>query len=80
MDNLSDLLAGKHVNEPKEYKIIKDFIFKKYEESNVSIKIDDNKITIFVNSSAFASNLRMDMPKIQEICDTQKRIVIYLNS
>ena len=79
MDNLSDILAKKDLSEPPEYKIIKEFVLNKYEET-VNIKIDISKITILVSNSALANSLRMNIPELQELCNTTKRIVIYLNN
>jgi hypothetical protein len=78
MDNISDLLSKRNISEPPEIKLIKDFILHKYEE-NVSVKIDDNKIIIFATNSALASTIRMNIPEIQRICKSEKRIAIYLS-
>lgn len=78
MDNISDLLANRNLSEPPEIKIIKDFILNKYDE-DVAIKIEQNKIIIFASNSALANSIRMNVPEIQKICDSDKRIVIYLN-
>jgi len=79
MDNLADILSRKNIQESPEIKIIKDFVMKNYNET-VNIKVDLNKIIIFVNSSGLASNLRMNIPEIQRICSTDKRIAIYIKS
>jgi ribosomal protein L31E len=79
MDNISDILANKNVSEPPEIKIIKDFILKEYDEI-VSVKIELNQIIIYVGNSALASNIRMNIPKIQAACNSSKRVAIYLKS
>jgi cytidylate kinase len=78
MDNISDLLSQRNISEPPEIKIIKDFILKKYDE-DVSVKIETSKIVIFASNSALANSIRMHIPEIQKVCDSDKRIVIYLN-
>ena len=78
MDNLSDLLAHRNLAEPPEIKLIKDFIRKKFNEE-VTVKVGINKITLLVTSSALASNIRMNIPDIQSVCGSNKRIVIYLS-
>jgi hypothetical protein len=79
MDNISDLLAKKNISEPPEIRIIREYIKQKYDE-DVSVKLDINKIVIFAKNSALANSIRMNIPEIQKICDTEKRIVIYLNN
>ncbi len=78
MDNISDLLSKRNIAEPPEIKLIKDYVLQKYGE-NVSVKIADNKITIYAHNSALASSIRMNIPEIQTLCKSDKRIVIYLN-
>ena len=79
MDNISDLLAKKGFNEPAEIKLVKDYVMNKYDE-DVNVKVDMNKIYIYVKNSALASSVRMNIPEIQKICNSSKRIVIYLNN
>ena len=78
MDKISDLLSHKNLSEPPEIKIIQNYINEKYSEK-VSVKIETNKIVIFATNSALASSIRMNIPELQKICDTDKRIVIYIN-
>lgn len=79
MDNIGDLLANKGLSEPPEIRLIKDFVQKKYDEV-VSVKVEANKIVILVSSSALANSVQMDIPEIQELLKSDKRIVIYLNN
>ncbi len=77
MDNISDLLSRKNLSEPPEIKIIKDYIFKKFNEK-ATVKIEVNKIVIYVSNSALSNSIRMNIPEIQKICESDKRVVIYL--
>ena len=79
MDNISDLLKNKGVKEPEEISLIKKFIMKKYQEE-VGVKVEVNKITVLVRSSALANTIRMDVAQIQKACNTTKRIAIYIGN
>lgn len=75
MDNLADILAGRHVDEPAEIKIIKQFMQDTFQVT-VAVTVQPRQIIIGVNSAALAGALRMRLHELQVLCDTTKRLVI----
>jgi hypothetical protein len=74
-DSLGDLLLNKSFDEPPEIQIIKEFVKEKYNvEPIVSVRQRD--ILIEVSSAALAGTLRMQLHKLQALCQTEKRLVI----
>ncbi len=74
-DSLADILSKKQLDEPPEIRIIKDFVKRQF-NSDCSVIIQSQQITIEVPGAALASSLRMDLPKLKQVCTTDKRFVI----
>jgi hypothetical protein len=78
MDSLYDLLAGKDFDTPPEVLAIKDYVRKHY-QTEVEVQLRDRDILVKVPGASLASRLRFDMPKIQKLAATDKRIVLRIN-
>lgn len=74
-DSISDLLGAKNYSEPKEIQIIKDFVHNNF-NSPCSVTIQQRTIVIAVKGSALAGSLRLRLHELQEICKTDKRLMI----
>lgn len=72
--SLADIMAKKW-EEPEEFKVIKDYVRKKY-NSKVSLKQNEKSIIISAPSAALAGTLRMDINKIQKLTKSDKKLVI----
>ena len=75
MDNLGDLLDSNKYSEPPEIKPLKAFIQDNYHIAAV-VRVENSRIVISVPSSALAANLYSNIPKLQEVCNTDKKIVV----
>lgn len=74
-DTLSDLLKKRDFEEPPEVRIIKDFVRERF-DVDVSVSIQQQQIIIGVRSSALAGALRMHLHELQQLCDTEKRLLL----
>lgn len=74
-DSLADIFRQQRFEEPPEIVIIKDFIHEKF-QSTASVTVRTNQIVIGVSSAALAGALRMYLHELQELCQTEKRLVI----
>lgn len=72
---MGDLLGARNYSEPAEIQIIKDFVFNNF-SSPCSVTIQQRTIVISVKSSALAGSLRLKLHELQEICATDKRLMI----
>jgi hypothetical protein len=79
MDNLSDILAGRELNEPAEVQIIKKYIKEKF-NSGSKVTIKPSQIVIGVASAALAGSLRHYLIEIQKLCQTDKKLIIRIDS
>lgn len=77
-DSLGDLLKQKRFDEPDEIQIIKDFVQANY-QTIPKVLVNDRSITIEVSSAALAGTLRMQLHKLQALCQTQKRLLIRIS-
>lgn len=78
--NIGDILAGKQkFVEPPEIRIIKAFVNEHY-QSMPEVTIKESQIIIGVSNAALAGALRMQLHKLQELCQTKKRLVIRIGS
>lgn len=75
MDGLSDILAKRHMNVPPEVQIIQDFMQKHYQAAP-EITVQTRQIIIGVHGAALAGALRPHLHQLQELCGTDKRLVI----
>ena len=74
-DSIASILGNREFHEPPEIQTIKTFVRKEF-SSDCSVKMNDRYITIMVSSAALAGSLRMQLHKLQELCQTKKRLVI----
>jgi hypothetical protein len=56
--DIRDILSNKQFSEPKEFRIIRDFVQEKFQE-NVDLKLQNNTIVIGVKGSALAGELQL---------------------
>jgi hypothetical protein len=72
-----DTLLGRHKipEEPEEFRAIKRYVAERYNGVSVGVGLQNNAITITVNSAALANTLRLQTPKIQAAAQTDKRLV-----
>lgn len=75
MESIADLLAAYSPGEPNEIVAIKRYIVDEFgAESSVSIR--GGALVITVTSAALANTLRLRLPTLQAIADTDKRLVL----
>lgn len=74
MDSLQDILSKYGTPEQPELLAIKRYVDELY-NTPVSTAISGNAIVITVPSAALANTLRLQTVKIQEVCNTNKRLV-----
>jgi len=74
-DSLGDLLTGKRLEEPPEIKIIKDYVRQQL-KTEVNVAVGPRQISILVTNAALAGALRMHLHQLQQLCQTDKRLVI----
>lgn len=79
MDGIGTVISGKKFKEPAEFAIIREFIDKTFQKS-VKLATADNRIIIKVNSAAFAGTLHNHIYHLQQLCGTQKRLVIQISA
>lgn len=74
-DSIGDLLQHRRIDEPPEIKIIQEFVESKY-RIKPQVMVTQKQIIIGVKSAALAGTLRPQLPQIQELCQTDKKLVI----
>jgi hypothetical protein len=74
-DALQNLLPFDKYQEPAEVRIIKAFMRDNYQEEAL-VSVQTSQIIIQVTSSALAGTLRTHLHELQELCQTQKRLMI----
>jgi hypothetical protein len=76
MDSLQNLLGKYSPREPEEVLIIKHYIKKQFDAVPSSVAFQGDKaIVITVRSAALANTLRFHTSKLQEACNTDKRLL-----
>ena len=75
MESLSDLLKSRGApQEPAEVTAAKRYIFEHFAAPS-SVTLQPNALVITVASAGLANTLRLQTPKIQAACATDKRLV-----
>jgi hypothetical protein len=74
-ESIGDLLSRHRRSEPKEVKQIKDYVLKRFNKP-VNVKITAEAIRIETDNSALAGELRLQTYNIQNLLNTDKRLVI----
>lgn len=75
MDSIQTLLAGRGMAQPPEIKQIQDFVEQKF-KTIPQVTVSEKQIIIGVKSSALAGALRPMLHQIQELCQTDKKLLI----
>jgi len=76
--NIADILGRKQFEEPHEIEIIKDYLNQKF-QSTAHVKIQEKRIVISVSNAALAGALRMQLHSLQDLCRTEKRLIIRIS-
>ncbi len=74
-DSIGDLLPKGRFEEPPEVRVIKEFVQKKFRQP-VGVTVQPAQIIIQVKSAALAGALRVHLHELQELCQTEKHLVI----
>lgn len=74
MESLQDLLGKYRPKEPPEIVALKRYITDEFGVQS-SVGLQGNNIVITVASAALANTLRLRLPALQAIADTDKRLV-----
>ena len=74
MDSLKDLLSKRTPQEPDEVVAVKRYIAEEFGAES-SVGIQGNALVITVQSASLANTLRLRLPAIQQIANTDKRLV-----
>ena len=74
-DSIGDLLPKARFEEPPEVRIVKDFVMEKFQQP-VQVTVQPTQIIIQVKSAALAGALRVHLHELQELCETDKRLMI----
>lgn len=74
-DSIGSLLANRQIEKPSEIEIIQDFIANKFNVTP-AVTVQDSQIIISVKGSALAGALRPFLHNIQQLCHTEKRLVL----
>jgi hypothetical protein len=75
MEHLNQILKNKNFDEPREIKIIKDFIRENFDD-NCLVKINSSSILIVVSNSSLAGALRERLQTLKKIVNTDKKLFI----
>lgn len=74
MDNMKDLLGKYSPKEPPEVIAIKQYISTEF-QATPSITVQEMSIVITVQSASLANALRLRTTALQEVCQTNKRLI-----
>lgn len=72
---LGNLLDASKFAEPPEIKQIKEYIRKNF-KAEAQVAVGPRQIVILVASAALAGALRLQLYQLQQLCETDKRLVI----
>lgn len=76
MESLQDLLGKYTPQEPPEIAAIKSYVEEHFSTTPRVALQGESAIIITVQSAALANTLRFHITKLQEACDTTRRIVL----
>jgi hypothetical protein len=74
MDSLSDLLGNRQFDEPAEAIAIKQYVDQTYHAA-VSVQVREREIIISAASAALVNQLRYNSATMQQLAQTDKRLV-----
>lgn len=75
MEDLSDILSRKDFDVPPEVRAIKDYV-RRYYDTEVSVSVQAQTITVAARSAALIGTLRLNLPKLEKAANTDKRIIL----
>jgi hypothetical protein len=73
MDQIGDLLAGRMPQEPPEIRAIKRYIDEHFHVV-AQVAIQNETIIVSVKSASLANTLRLRLPQIREIAQTDRKL------
>jgi hypothetical protein len=74
MDDIAEILGRRRIEEPDEIKVIKNYIFKKF-ETEVKISIKNNSLIISSPRSALINELRLGSRQLADECNVSRKII-----
>ncbi len=74
MDDIAEILGRGRIEEPDEIKVIKNYIFKKF-ETEVKISIKNNSLIISSPRAALINELRLESSQIARECSVNKKMM-----
>jgi hypothetical protein len=77
--SLADLLDKSRFAQPREVQVIKDYLLATFQAQG-QIAVTDRQIVITVQGAALAGALQPRLHELQEICATDKRLVIRIGN
>ncbi len=78
-ESLGDLLAKKNLREPAEILVIRTFLHENY-QTDCQITTSQRQIVIAVKGASLAGTIRTRLHELQELCQTDKRLVLRIVS
>jgi hypothetical protein len=76
---IGELFDKSRFDEPAEVQVIKDFVHERFQVIP-QVTMQPAQIIISVPSAALAGALRMHLHQLQQLCETDKRLVIRIGS
>lgn len=74
--SIKDILStNNNPQEPAEFDVIRRFVLQNY-QSIPKLQISHNSIIITVPNAALAGELRLQLHELQELCDTDKKLLL----
>ena len=77
-ESLGDVLAKKNLREPAELLIIRTFLHENF-QTDCQITTNQRQIIISVKGSSLAGAVRMRLHELQQLCQTDKRLVLRIH-
>ena len=79
MDSLQDILGKKSFIPPDEFKMVREYIQRRY-KSNSYVKIQRDALIVTVKGSALAATIQLERQRLIEECHLTKKLVIRASS
>ena len=75
MDSLKDLLKSSKPEEPKQVRLLKEYV-SKFHGEKAQVRVTSSGYNLTISSAPLASILHMETPKIVEYCELDKKLFI----
>jgi hypothetical protein len=75
MDGLGDILSRKDFDAPPEVRAIKEYV-RRYYDADVTVTMQQHAIIVAARSASLIGSLRVNLPKLQDAANTDKRILL----